>query len=282
LRFSAFTSILKAVLEADQSIPTVPSIKRLLRSILVEYGVIPQNPLYYDALEMSLKPEKGWAPDMQTFAFFDNCSCRIARQPVHYDDITADFSNHSATVGTLPACISEQWSYLVAKEDVREAKNTAEWVARLLALFTIAEGNTSLIHNFHNRILDSTKDPRIRQLLEEKVREQRKTIARLDQHEKEEVHAKVSDSQPNDGGVDTNLEHELTFEAPLKRTETMEGLGSINQQDLEELVTTGSLGRHFECLSSLSEEIRRQAFVSLIGLTKSMEVSYSDLLVLSS
>ena len=110
--------MLDRVLKADPSIPVIPSITNLLRSIAAEYGILPDQPDYFDALVTSFRPGGDWSPSAKVISFLDNCVTRIARQPVHYEDLAAEARRRSTGGCLLPFCIAEQWLYVTELEDL--------------------------------------------------------------------------------------------------------------------------------------------------------------------
>jgi hypothetical protein len=264
--------MLKAVLEADQSIPAISSIKKLLRKIVAEDGVLVNEMGDSDALAISLTREDNWAPSAKSFSFFDNCACRITRQPVHYEDLAARVNVSHGPVSLLPFCIAEQWPFVMEAEDVDPQKSIAEWIIRLLALLTHAGEDEGVIQEVHSQIVKATKDPLLKRFVK-KVYQKRlhETLAR---EQPKDVESSLNQAKlsPLLEAFDAPVVPGITFEPRAKVMETMEGLERLVNEDVETAVASGRLGRLCRSLSSLVEETRRQGFIILQGTMTRIEV----------
>ena len=264
--------MLKAVLQADQSIPAIPSIKRLLSRIVAEEGILLDNPEYFDALVNSLTSENDWTPTAGTISFFDNCAYRIARQPVHYEDLAMETKASGSAVCLLPVCVAEQWPFVANNENIDDRKVIAGWIARLFALLIHAGQHRDVIDRLHNQIVNASRDAELERnlnkayqtRLEEAVTQtQPKDIGRV---------ANEFDILPLDGALNAPVVSTATFEPQAKGMESMEGLDRLNYEDFEAVVADGRLGRLCRSLSSFMEETRRLGFVTLQGVMKRTEV----------
>ena len=264
--------MLKAVLESDQSIPAIPSIRGLLRSIAAEDGVLRNDAGSFDALATSLTTEKNWTPSAKTISFFDNCACRIARQPVQYQDLANEMNASDAAICLLPFCIAEQWPFVTGNENVADQKNIAEWVIRLLALLTRAGEDTDVIHKVHSQILNGTNDATLKRNLREGYEQRLKEIVAPLQSKGIEVVASVFNFPSIGGDANKHVALEAIFGPQLKGMQSMETLERFNHEDVEAVVASGRLGRLCRSLSSFVEETRRQGFMTLQGMKKQIEV----------
>jgi nucleolar pre-ribosomal-associated protein 1 len=267
-----FTSILKAVLEADQSMPAISSIKHLLRKIAAEDGVLVNGLGDFDALAISLTREDDWAPSAKSFSFFDNCACRIARQPVHYEDLAAKLNATHGVVCLLPLCIAEQWPFVTEAEDLDNQKNIAEWIVRLLALLTHAGEKGGVIQEVHSQIVNAIKDAALKRGVKRAYQKRiNETVARLQRNDIGGALDKVKLS-PAIGDFNAPVVPGTDFEPRAKRMESMEGLERLNDEDIETAVASGRLGRLCRSLSSFAEETRRQGFITLQGMMARIKV----------
>ena len=267
--------MLKAVLEADESIPAISSIKHLLKKIVAEDGVLVNKTGDFDALAISLIGEDDWAPSAKSFSFFDNCACRIARQPVHYEDLAAKMNASYGAVCLLPFCVAEQWPFVTEAEDVDHQKSIAEWIVRLLALLTHAGEDEGVMQEVHSQIVKATKDAALKRFVKKAYQ---KRVKRL--------HETVTRQQPKDvgsgldkakfsplvEGFDAAIVPGMTFGPRAKVMEFMEGLERLVDEDVEAAVANGRLGRLCRSLSSFVEETRRQGFITLQGMMTRIEV----------
>lgn len=264
--------MLKAILNADQSIPAIPSIRRILGRIAAEHGVLPADPNYFDALVTSFMTEDEWKPCAQTISFFDKCACRIAQQPVHYQDLALDTTADGTSICLLPFCLAEQWPFLFETENLDGQKNVAVWVTRILVLLTRAGASSVVIEQLHSQIMKATTDSALKRKLEKSyARRLKKKSLNLQNEEGERV-VDESDTTAVSGSRATPFLLETTFELQPKGMESMEGLERLNHEDIEDVVASKRLGRLCRSPSSIVEETRRQGYMTLQGMMKQIEV----------
>lgn len=264
--------MLKAILEADQSIPAIPPIRHLLRTIAAEDGVLLDDLQYFDALVTSLTGENGWTPSARIISFFDNCACRIARQPVHYEDLVEGTNANVAAICLLPYCIAEQWPFVIGIEDRDDQKEIAEWIARFLVHLIRAGEEAEMIDALHCQIVSSTSDAALKKDLKKAY--QRRTEESLPQVRSRGLKRVTRESHMTSvhGAASPHVAPKRALEPQYRAMESMEGLERLNHEDLEAVVGNGRLGRLCKSLSSLVEETRRQGFVTLQGVMKQIEV----------
>ena len=275
----------KAVLEADPSTPAIPSIRHLLKILSVEHGLVLDGPNYFDGLVRSLLPDEIWVLGRETVCFFDNCASRIARQPAHYEDLAAVARRNGHTMGLLPFCIAEQWPFVTVNKGAKECENIAEWISRLLMLLIRAGEDKDTIGTLRSQMMAATKESQFSNIL-------RKTdwkILRNMNIQERVPSGRGAAAQPHSPqlaqGRDTSVaKMEAVFGRQLKRIETIAGLERLHQEELGEVLANGRLGRLCRCLSSLEDETRRHAFLTLQGMLRQIEVCgfmpwLSDLLV---
>jgi nucleolar pre-ribosomal-associated protein 1 len=264
--------MLKAVLEADQSIPAISSIRHLLRKIAAEDGVLVNGTGDFDALAISLTGEDDWAPSAKSFSFFDNCACRIAKQPVHYEDLAAKTNANYGAVCLLPFCIAEQWPFVIEAGDVDRQKSIAEWIVRLLALLTHTGEDEGPIQEVHSQIVNATKDVALKRFVKKAYRKGLREAVAGPQPKvvgSGLVKAKLS---PVIEAFNAPIAPGMAFGPRAKVMESMEGLERLVNEDVEAAVANGRLGRLCRSLSSLVEETRRQGFITLQGMMTQIEV----------
>jgi nucleolar pre-ribosomal-associated protein 1 len=264
--------MVKAILEADQSIPAIPSIRHLLGKIAAEHGVLVNDSNYFDVLVTSFTPQKDWMPSDQTISFFDNCACRIAQQPVHYEDLVAQMPATDAAACLLPFCIAEQWAFLGATKHQDNKKSIAGWITRFFVLLARIGEDRSMIRELHNQIENATNDAALKKGFK-KVYE--KMSKETSAHLRPKVSERMSDESAlllASGARKTRVALEETFGPRPKEMETMEGLERLNHQDVEAVVANGRLGQFCRSLSATMEETRREGFMALQWMMKQIEV----------
>lgn len=267
--------MLKAVLDTDPSILAVRSIKRLLNGVLVEHGILPSEPAYFDALVTSLTPEEVWLPSTKTINFFDSCASRIARQPVHYEDLAAELDGNGVTTCLLPICIAEQWPFVLRDQDLGGQENVGEWIMRLLVLLKYAGENPDVLTQLSNQIVNATNDAALKQKFRKAYERRPERTVYLQKPEEAGREASVPPSTTTDEVPAIKTVLQTAFEQRPRKVETIEGLERLYEEDLEELIADRRLARLCRSLSSPAEETRRQALVTLQRLTKQIEVHTS-------
>ncbi len=226
----------------------------------------------FDSLVISLSAGQDWRASPKTFSFFDNCACRIARQPVHYEDLAVQMNSSASAICLLPVCVAEQWAFVTSIEDSDDQKNIAEWTSRLLVLLMHAGEDREVMQQIHSQILDSANDTALRKSLIRVYQKMLKEkIFELQPVSVEEV-VSIPDMVPNNGAFTARIAPLVTFEPPLDRLESMKGLERLNRADIEEAVANGRLARLCRALSSEVEETRRQGFMTLQEVIKQIEV----------
>lgn len=204
--------------------------------------------------------------------FFDNCACRIARQPVHYEDLAAEMNGSGSAICLLPFCVLEQWPFVTENEDLDDQKNIAEWISRLLVLFMHAGEDRDVMQQIHSQIVGSAKDTALRKILTKAYQTMLKERVVELQPELIGEAANISDTLSDNGASTARVAPMVTFEPLPNRLESMEGLERLNREDIEEVVANGRLGQLCRTLSSGVEETRRQGFMTLQGVIKQIEV----------
>jgi nucleolar pre-ribosomal-associated protein 1 len=264
--------MLKAVVETDQSLPAIPSIKHLLRRISVEHGILLDDLPCFDALVTSLTQDGNWTPNPKTISFFDNCASRIARQPVQYGDLAADENSDNAAICLLASCIAEQWPFATEIEGRDDQDNLAEWISRLFVLLIHAGEERDELQKLHIQIVDATNDPALSESLQNTYQTRLRRADAPQQLIESEKVVDESNPLPNDESRNIRNTLETAFEPQPRRTESVGGLERLNQNDLEALVANGRLSSLCRTLSSSVEETRRQGFVALQRITKQIVV----------
>lgn len=263
--------------------PEIQTVKFVLRTVLVENGVLLNQPRAFDALLASLHKSKKWSPSLATYAFIDNCIGRVVRQPVHYLDLLALATGENTEIGsqgTLVASIAEQWPFVAKNDDVDAQKNVAEWIARFLSVSGSDEEDAS-----HSRI-GSIFDDVIKAMqgtagsvLERAFKKQSKHPIKLEPLESSDEPRTDSDLEKQEGLENQEVKErpseivlEDLFGTSGRSPNSLQSLDRWENVDLESAVSSGRLGRLLQCVASEEEEIRRQAFLILRQLMSIVKV----------
>ena len=244
---------------------------------MVERGVLANEPEAFKALLLSLSASKKWSPTTPTYAFIDNCMSRIVRQPIHYLDLSvSSFEGDAETSprGTLLACIAEQWPFVAKSDDLDAQKNIAEWISRFFSALGRDEGAVAQtkIDRIRNKMIKDTQEAS-GSILEKALKKQSRHPIKL------EPSVDPTEHQTN-GHVEmetvkrqsSEIVLEDLFGVPARSPDSFQGLDRWEKADLEPAVSSGRLSRLLQCVASMEEEIRRQAFLILRQLMVMVKV----------
>jgi len=240
-------------------------IQRTTRRLLEKQGVVELETQGFQALHASLVSTKKWSPTQSTFVFVDNCMSRTTKSPVKYLDSiehTQQEVSDNKPLSLLASSIVEQWPFVLKKDDVNDAKNIAEWIARFYVALDAAGENHRVMLQFQQDVL-KVADGKVHKAFEKALEKQRKkpvTIPRPDDELTSPEHADVemADVQPKPQKKTIVLEE--VFGTPSESPESLKGLDRWDNSDWESDIQHGRLVRLLQCTSSPEEEIRRSTF----------------------
>lgn len=264
MQYSAFTSILKVLVEAADK-DSSHQIYDLLRAVLVENSVLKNSASSFAALTSSLEASASELLD-NSLSFLDNCICRVAKKPVHYQDMVASlFENTSGPVSLLIATIVEQWPFVVKNKDTEATAGIATWIAKFSRELKQAGEDSNALRMALDKILEATGNKKARSPLKKALKEISKT---------EEDHD--SDDSSNNGQRGSIQKTSPTLGDNVQSVDLIEIFGSLPTEgkthhelqrwEKEELVVAveeGHAAALILCLCSEYEEVRRQAFMNL-------------------
>lgn len=268
---------------ATSASPEIQTVKFVLRTVLVENGVLSNQPRAFDALLASLHKSKKWSPSLATYAFIDNCIGRVVRQPVHYLDLLTLAIGENAAIGsrgTLVASIAEQWPFVAKNDDVDAQKNVAEWIARFFSVSGSDEEDAShlKIGSIFDNMITAVQGM-AGSILESAFKKQSKHPLKLEPLEFSDEPRTNSDLVKQEGLENQEAKErpsEIVLEdllgAPARSPNSLQSLDRWENADLESAVSNGRLGRLLQCIASEEEEIRRQAFLILRQLMSIVKV----------
>ena len=257
--------------------PNVNPVKAVLRTILIEKGIIANGPRPFDGLLTSLKASKKWSPSPNTYAFIDNCMGRAVRQPVRYLDLSAltlGGDAESSSHGIFVACIAEQWPFVVKIDDSDTQKNIAEWIARFFSALGVDEEDASLSKTAmtRNGMIEATEGV-AGSILEKAFKKQSKHPVKLEFSEVPHALQTGGDTEMDDAEEKpSEIVLEDMFGMPASSPHSIQGLDRWDGAGLESAISSGRVGRLLQCVTSEEEEIRRQAALILGQLMAIVEV----------
>lgn len=254
---SAFTSIFKVFVDAADK-DSLQEIGNLLSMVLVENSVLQSSPNSFSSLLSSFEKSEQLPNQL---AFFDNCICRLAKKPVHYQDLIGSMSAEAGSVSALFAAISEQWPFVIKSGDAATEYAVGSWIARALGKFKQAGEDTKVLESVRDSCMEATENKKVKSLLKKALKSAEEADDEDAATKKQSKPAReASQSLP---GQEQKTDLEDIFGALPTEGTTHNALQRWEKEDLEVSVEQGRIAELMLCLCSEHEEVRRQAFTNL-------------------
>lgn len=254
---SAFTSIFKVFVDAADK-DSLQEIGNLLSMVLVENSVLQSSPNSFSSLLSSFEKSEQLHNQL---AFFDNCVCRLAKKPVHYQDLVGSMSAEVGSISALFAAISEQWPFVIKSGDAAAEYAVGSWIARALGIFKQAGEDINVLKSVRDGCMEATENKKVKSLLKKAFKSAETADDEDAATKKQSKPAReASQSLP---GQEQKTDLEDIFGALLTEGTTHNALQRWEKEDLEVSVEQGRIAELMLCLCSEHEEVRRQAFTNL-------------------
>lgn len=254
----------------DQS--SVKTLSTLIGSVLVDHAILANATGSFDALMASLKGHDSADLDMQ-LQFLDNCLCRIAKRPVHYQDLSAKMVDDSTShFSLLVVAVLEQWPFVLKSNDAVKEDSVARWIASLIKNLKNFGENKRALKTVRDSLCDISEKKKTKHLFKKALK------AGEDMGDAEDDHDSKSAESANQGILieANNMTTKLldVFGAlPLAKTDHTE-LYKWEKEEVDISIEQGRVGDLLLCLCSEHEEIRRQAFAAIFRLMAKLKVCY--------
>ncbi|OKL61306.1 hypothetical protein UA08_03558 [Talaromyces atroroseus] len=269
LQLSAFTSILKVAIGRDDA----KQLCELLESVLVEQGILSASNGPFDALIASLK-DSGQQDLLLQLSFLDNCLCRIAKKPVHYEDLASSLLNDSeAALSLLVAGILEQWPFVLKTDDTEKEQAVASWIASLLKLLKLAGEDKKALKNVRDSLYELSQSKKTKSIFKKSLKGSEKDNDKSP--ETVDPDGRSKSSAPSKHTTSVGL---LDVFGPLpSESKDHAGLYKWEKEEIDIAIEQGRISDLMLCLCSEHEEIRRQAFAAVTRLmAKLKESNYAE------
>ncbi|KAL4979503.1 ribosome 60S biogenesis N-terminal-domain-containing protein [Aspergillus desertorum] len=269
MQFSALTSILKVLVNTSSG-DAFKEIHGLLTNVLIEYSVIRSSS--FSALLSSLVSSDSESLQHH-LAFFDNCACRVAKKPVHYQDLLGNLVGSPKLLSPLVAAVVEQWPFVLKAGNSSAATNVGEFIAKLLRNLHSTGESLEGLKAARDELVSATEDKKMKSRF-------KKALKGCEEDEKEGQKAYLKPSvQPSltPRREWQNIDLEETFGSlPAEGTAHNE-LYRWEQKELEESLEEGRIAELLLCLCSEQIEVRRQALPNISRfMMKLKESKYSE------
>ncbi|KAF7585954.1 hypothetical protein BBP40_009827 [Aspergillus hancockii] len=270
MKLSAFTSILKVIVLAP-SRDSLKEIETLLKTVLIENSIL-QGSNSFSPLLSSFE-----ASDLERLqhqlSFFDNCVCRVAKKPVHYQDLLGSlFENASKPVSPIVAALTEQWPFIVKSGgDAEGAVGT--WIAKSLGKLKQAGEDSKALKAARDTLMGATENKRTKSTL-------KKALKDTEENQSEDGAKESGTLQPTSsrsGNEKQVVDLEEIYGALPTEGTTHNSLHRWEKDELEVSLEQGRVADLMLCLCSEYEEVRKQAFANITRLmSKLRESKYAE------
>ncbi|KAJ5807415.1 Nucleolar pre-ribosomal-associated protein 1 N-terminal [Penicillium robsamsonii] len=270
MQYSPFTSILKVLMDTSDK-DSSRRISTLLKTVLVENSVLQSSPHAFASILSSLENSEADALHHQ-LVFFDNCVSRVAKKPVHYQDLLQSLSEDvSRTTSALVAAIVEQWPFVVKSGDASTEAAVGAWIASLLGNLKQAGESTKVLKAARDALVEATESKKIKSLLKKSL----KAADDADNEDKMDIDSGSNVPRSSNKASTVDLDEIFGF-LPTEGT-THNALNKWEREDIAEAVDQGYVAELMLCLCSQHEEVRRQAFANIIRfMAKLKESTYAE------
>ena len=280
MQYSAFTSILRVLIRASDR-RTSHQIYDLLGTVLVENSVLRNSTSSFASLTSSLEALESEQLDC-SIVFLDNCICRVAKKPVHYQDMVSSLCEDShGSVSLLMAAIAEQWPYLIKNNDSETAVSVATWIGYFFKELNRSGEDRKALGLLLDKLVEVTDHKKSRSPLKKAMKE----VAKAEDDGGGGHEDKMSDSVQEHPPMSDS--HQLVDLVEIFGALPTEGKShhELYRWEKEELVVAveeDHVSRLMLCLCSEYQEVRRQAFISLSHFIEKIKVSLLPLFLLLS
>lgn len=272
MQYSAFTSIFRVFIDATNK-DALLEIGHLLGRVLVDNSILRNSPASFTSLLSSFEESEPEQRQKQ-LAFFDNCICRLAKKPVHYQDMVESiFKSDVGSISPLFAAISEQWPFVVKNGDAAVEIAVSTWIARVLGKFKQTGENSKALKFVRDSCLDATENKKTKSAIKKSMKDAGEGG---DEEMKDQAASTQERSQLPAEETKTDLD-DVFGTLPVEGT-THNALQKWEKDDLEVSVEQGRIGELMLCLCSEHEEVRRQAFSNLSRFILKLKVSWCQFL----
>lgn len=241
-------------------------IRALLQAVLVENSILTNSNASFDALALSLRDSESESL-FSRLQFLDNCLCRIAKKPVHYEDLaTSLLDGREERLSALVAIVNEQWPFVLKNKDSSKEGSIASWLASLLRHLKVAGEDKTALKTLRDNLSELSESKKTRSIF-------KKAFKGGDETEQQ-------DEEMPDADVDQQITTHTKSSADLvdifgtvpveSRNHTE--LYKWENDDMDVAIEQGQIRDLVLCLCSEYEEIRRQAFAALTRLMAKLKV----------
>lgn len=210
--------------------------------------------------------------DLQSqLVFFDNCVSRVAKKPVHYLDLVGALSSEADAkpVSPLVSAIVEQWPFVVKAGDDSTEKAVATWISKLLGHLRLAGEDKKALKTARDALIEATEAKKTKSIFKKCF----KDVEDGDAEDKMDIDSELQPGKNANKLPPVDLDEIFGF-LPTEGT-SHNALHRWEREEIEVSIEQGRISELILCLSSEHEEVRRQAFASIVRFMAKLKVSKS-------
>jgi nucleolar pre-ribosomal-associated protein 1 len=269
MQYSAFTSILKVLIGTSDK-DSSKEIENLLTTVLRENSII-QSSSAFSSLLSSFDATDSENIQHQ-LAFFDNCACRIAKKPVHYDDLLSSLTDgENKPTSFIVAAITEQWPFVAKNGNAAAELAVSTWIARLLGKLKQAGEDLKILKAARDSVLQTVESKQLKSALKKALKDTDEAANNDGMSQNGESRSEAHAQKDKAAQVDLR---EIFGTLPTE-SKTHNELHKWEKEELEIAVEQGRISDLMLCLCSEHEEVRRQAFANLNRFMAKLRVRFS-------
>jgi nucleolar pre-ribosomal-associated protein 1 len=269
MQYSALTSILKVLIETSDK-DSSKEIENLLTTILKENSIIQSFPAF-SSLRSSFDATESESIHYQ-LAFFDNCACRIAKKPVHYDDLLSSLTEgENKPTSLIVAAITEQWPFVAKNGNAAAEFAVCTWIARVFGKLKQAGEDPKTLKAARDSVLQTIESKQLKSTIKNALKDTAEAASK-DGMSQDGVSRSEANAQ-KDKAAQVDL-REIFGTLPTE-SKTHNELHKWEKEELEIAVEQGRISDLMLCLCSEHGEVRRQAFANLNRFMAKLRVCFS-------
>ncbi|BAE66310.1 unnamed protein product [Aspergillus oryzae RIB40] len=248
------------------------NIEVLLKTVLTENSILHGSSSFQSLLSSFGTSDSGNL--RHQLSFFDNCVCRVAKKPVHYQDLLGSLCEDvSKPVSPIVAAITEQWPFVVKSGGDAESAVGA-WIAKTLGKLKGSGEDPKALKAARDTLVAATENKRTKSTLKKALKDTEEETSQ-DSNRRESSTTQPTTLRSSNEKSTVDLE-EIFGTLPTEGT-THNALHRWEKEDIEISVEQGRVADLMLCLCSEHEEVRRQAFANITRfMSKIRESKYVE------
>lgn len=255
---------------------SVRELKQLLHIVAQDYGILGENAIHMDILVASTQSMNESSQMTEILEFLDNCLTRLAKAPVHYQDLARQ-SLEGQPIPRAPdlfiAAVFEQWPFICKNKDMQHQKDLAQWTAKFFGALVKHGCIRQDMSKLRKRLTAATDHEDSPSII--------RKVFRTHQHDLSINPPDPDENKETEGAVpiidhDANTKHQEPDLVQVWRSNLSSQLNPLQRRrleldDLEEAIAGGLLSNLISHLCSRQEDVRLQGLSDLSRFGHSLQ-----------